>query len=71
MSNVYLLVLNQEDGVDITANSLHPGTIATNLFRHRGIYAAGKYYIIFFMQSIMHNSLLNSVQYDSVLAYFH
>ncbi|TKY51320.1 Short-chain dehydrogenase TIC 32 [Spatholobus suberectus] len=39
----YLLVMNfngifspsiQEDGLDITANSLHPGTIATNLFRH-------------------------------------
>ena len=25
---------NQEDGVNITANSLHPGVIATNLFRH-------------------------------------
>ncbi|KAE8729947.1 Short-chain dehydrogenase TIC 32 [Hibiscus syriacus] len=24
----------KEDGADITANSLHPGTIATNLFRH-------------------------------------
>ncbi|XP_061364470.1 short-chain dehydrogenase TIC 32, chloroplastic isoform X1 [Gastrolobium bilobum] len=24
----------KEDGVDITANSLHPGMIATNLFRH-------------------------------------
>ncbi|KAK7279926.1 hypothetical protein RJT34_24987 [Clitoria ternatea] len=24
----------KEDGVDITANSLHPGTIATNLFRY-------------------------------------
>ncbi|KAK4363063.1 hypothetical protein RND71_018304 [Anisodus tanguticus] len=26
----------KEDGVDITANSLHPGTITTNLFRHMG-----------------------------------
>ncbi|KAI5422298.1 aspartate-semialdehyde dehydrogenase-like protein, variant 2 [Lathyrus oleraceus] len=25
---------DQEDGVNITANSLHPGTIVTNLFRH-------------------------------------
>ncbi|KAI5652822.1 hypothetical protein M9H77_30009 [Catharanthus roseus] len=24
----------KEEGVDVTANSLHPGTIATNLFRH-------------------------------------
>lgn len=24
----------QENGVGITANSLHPGAIATNLFRH-------------------------------------
>ncbi|KAI5444439.1 hypothetical protein KIW84_012896 [Lathyrus oleraceus] len=24
----------KEDGVNITANSLHPGTIVTNLFRH-------------------------------------
>ncbi|KAM3319978.1 short-chain dehydrogenase TIC 32, chloroplastic [Capsicum chacoense] len=28
----------KEDGVDITANSLHPGTITTNLFRHMGIF---------------------------------
>ncbi|XP_017973019.1 PREDICTED: short-chain dehydrogenase TIC 32, chloroplastic [Theobroma cacao] len=27
----------KEDGVDITANSLHPGAIVTNLFRHKGI----------------------------------
>ncbi|PON44177.1 Short-chain dehydrogenase/reductase [Trema orientale] len=27
----------KEDGVSITANSLHPGTIVTNLFRHNGI----------------------------------
>jgi WW domain-containing oxidoreductase len=26
----------KEDGVNITANSLHPGVIATNLFRHNG-----------------------------------
>ncbi|XP_040933779.1 short-chain dehydrogenase TIC 32, chloroplastic isoform X3 [Gossypium hirsutum] len=26
----------KEDGVDITANSLHPGAIVTNLFRHMG-----------------------------------
>ncbi|XP_060203678.1 short-chain dehydrogenase TIC 32, chloroplastic-like [Lycium barbarum] len=28
----------KEDGVDITANSLHPGTITTNLFRHMGVF---------------------------------
>lgn len=28
------LFLQQEDGADITANSLHPGAIVTNLFRH-------------------------------------
>ncbi|KAK8656106.1 hypothetical protein V6N13_108665 [Hibiscus sabdariffa] len=27
----------KEDGVDITANSLHPGGIATNLFRHMSL----------------------------------
>uniref|UniRef100_A0A2P2JFV7 Short-chain dehydrogenase n=1 Tax=Rhizophora mucronata TaxID=61149 RepID=A0A2P2JFV7_RHIMU len=27
----------KEDGVNITANSLHPGAIATNLFRHMGV----------------------------------
>lgn len=27
----------QEDGVNITANSLHPGIIRTNLFRHNSI----------------------------------
>ncbi|XP_051122748.1 short-chain dehydrogenase TIC 32, chloroplastic-like [Andrographis paniculata] len=26
----------KEDGADITANSLHPGVVATNLFRHLG-----------------------------------
>ncbi|KAL3342119.1 hypothetical protein AABB24_026241 [Solanum stoloniferum] len=28
----------KKDGVEITANSLHPGTITTNLFRHMGIF---------------------------------
>lgn len=37
----------KEDGVNITANSLHPGTIVTNLFRHNSavnslIYVIGK-----------------------------
>ncbi|RYR37643.1 hypothetical protein Ahy_A09g042502 isoform C [Arachis hypogaea] len=32
-----LTTLLKEDGADITANSLHPGTIATNLFRHMGV----------------------------------
>ncbi|GLU21120.1 hypothetical protein SLE2022_372820 [Rubroshorea leprosula] len=27
----------KEEGVDITANSLHPGTIATNIARHMGV----------------------------------
>ncbi|MED6122970.1 Short-chain dehydrogenase TIC 32, chloroplastic [Stylosanthes scabra] len=27
----------KEDGADITANSLHPGAISTNLFRHMGV----------------------------------
>ncbi|KAK8497860.1 hypothetical protein V6N12_055710 [Hibiscus sabdariffa] len=31
----------KEDGVDITANSLHPGSIVTNLFRHMGPVAGG------------------------------
>jgi hypothetical protein len=31
------LFLEQEDGVDVTANSLHPGAIITNLFRHNNI----------------------------------
>ncbi|KAL3524295.1 hypothetical protein ACH5RR_017129 [Cinchona calisaya] len=28
----------KEDGVEITANSLHPGVITTNLFRHMGVF---------------------------------
>ncbi|KAK6117638.1 hypothetical protein DH2020_048600 [Rehmannia glutinosa] len=28
----------KEDGVEITANSLHPGIITTNLFRHFGVF---------------------------------
>lgn len=27
----------QEEGVNITANSLHPGSITTNLFRHSNL----------------------------------
>lgn len=30
----YLWLFQQEDRADITANSLHPGAIVTNLFRH-------------------------------------
>lgn len=30
-------VIDQEEGVDITANSLHPGAIITNIFRHTHI----------------------------------
>uniref|UniRef100_A0A2P2LEN1 Uncharacterized protein MANES_02G020300 n=1 Tax=Rhizophora mucronata TaxID=61149 RepID=A0A2P2LEN1_RHIMU len=30
-------IIVQEDGVDITANSLHPGAIATNLLRYHSI----------------------------------
>lgn len=32
-----LFFFKQEDGVNITANSLHPGSIVTNLFRYNGI----------------------------------
>ncbi|XP_042022371.1 short-chain dehydrogenase TIC 32, chloroplastic-like [Salvia splendens] len=42
--------LFQEEGVKITANSLHPGAIATNLLRHHGLIEGlvnwvGKYFI--------------------------
>lgn len=30
--------LEQEEGANITANSLHPGVITTNLFRNAGIF---------------------------------
>ncbi|XP_021892157.1 short-chain dehydrogenase TIC 32, chloroplastic-like isoform X2 [Carica papaya] len=38
----------KEDGVDITVNSVHPGAIATNLFRHHSFFSSlvnhlGKY----------------------------
>lgn len=29
-----IVFVEQEDGAEITANSLHPGTVTTNLFRH-------------------------------------
>ncbi|KAK4792740.1 hypothetical protein SAY86_023175 [Trapa natans] len=40
----------KEEGVNITANSLHPGVVATNLFRHVNIFnglttTLGKYFI--------------------------
>jgi len=31
------VVDDQEEGVDITANSLHPGAVITNIFRHTNI----------------------------------
>lgn len=31
------MLFKQEDEVAITANSLHPGAIATNLFRHSNL----------------------------------
>lgn len=33
----FFLILEQEEGTDITVNSLHPGLIVTNLFRHSNI----------------------------------
>ncbi|KAL2948884.1 hypothetical protein AAZX31_20G148200 [Glycine max] len=38
----------KEDGVDISANSLHPGTITTNLFRHNSA-VNGNYHVVLFM----------------------
>lgn len=38
---------DQEDGVDITANSLHPGAIATNIHRYNRI-LTGNYNIALF-----------------------
>lgn len=43
----YLLHLDQEEGVDITANSLHPGAIVTNLFRYSS--AINGNYLVLFM----------------------
>ncbi|KAK6117628.1 hypothetical protein DH2020_048643 [Rehmannia glutinosa] len=34
----FFTTLEQEDGAEITVNSLHPGVIATNLFRHLGVF---------------------------------
>lgn len=33
----FWFLLQQEDGVNITANALHPGAIVTNLFRHSNV----------------------------------
>lgn len=33
-----IFFLGQEEGLNITANSLHPGVVATNLFRHMNIF---------------------------------
>lgn len=43
----FLFHLEQEDGVEISANSLHPGTITTNLFRHMPV--NGNYHIVLFI----------------------
>ncbi|KAI3458130.1 hypothetical protein Pfo_014793 [Paulownia fortunei] len=34
----FFMILEQEDCEEITANSLHPGVITTNLFGHLGIF---------------------------------
>ncbi|XVF53577.1 hypothetical protein PTKIN_Ptkin05aG0109500 [Pterospermum kingtungense] len=41
----------KEDGVDITANSLHPGVIATNIFRHNDV-ISGNFLVFDFMTMI-------------------
>jgi hypothetical protein len=56
LSLIYLILLlhhDQEDGVDITANSLHPGTIVTNLFRHNSA-VNGKYHCVIHVNSLWH-----------------
>jgi len=49
------LHLDQEDGVDISANSLHPGTITTNLFRHNSA-VNGKSTTLFYSCEFMFRS---------------
>ncbi|XP_022737569.1 short-chain dehydrogenase TIC 32, chloroplastic-like isoform X3 [Durio zibethinus] len=41
-----LKVHNMEDGVEITANSLHPGSIMTNLLRHHSFINGSCYYML-------------------------
>ncbi|WCJ43044.1 NAD(P)-binding Rossmann-fold superfamily protein [Euphorbia peplus] len=36
----------KEDGVNITANSVHPGVVATNLVRHRSIFYGSSHYVL-------------------------
>jgi hypothetical protein len=49
-----LLHLDQEDGVDITANSIHPGCIYTNIVSPEvgKTIPKGNYPILLFMKSI-------------------
>ncbi|CAI0417275.1 unnamed protein product [Linum tenue] len=41
-----LSLFKQAEGVNITANSLHPGVIATNLYRHTGVIARSCNYML-------------------------
>jgi len=53
-----LLHLDQDDGVNIIANSLHPGGIATNLYRHNSAINGNYYSIILFSLSVNYTSPL-------------
>lgn len=45
----YLFFKQEEGVVDITANSIHPGAISTNLFRHSSIVNGIYIYIYTFL----------------------
>lgn len=42
MLGLFLFQTIQEEGVDITCNSLHPGVIVTNIARHQSRLTIGK-----------------------------
>lgn len=50
----------QEEGVEITANSLHPGAIATNLLRHHG-FVEGEAPIFFYKFDILFKDDLKTI----------
>lgn len=68
----FWFLLQQEDGVNITANALHPGAIVTNLFRHSNVINGNHFTkpTIEFYISTKASSLLSSIPFPFFFFFF-
>lgn len=53
----------QEEGANITANSLHPGSIVTNLFRYNGVIRGNHFSISCNLEEILGVSVLRQTYF--------